>query len=63
MIPDNQARKLDYISFRRERSTLDYIFILMHLIQRERNQEDKKKIYMLFADLKAAFDKVKRSKL
>jgi len=38
MTPDNQTR------FRRERSTLDNIFILMHLIQRQKNQQDKKKV-------------------
>jgi len=34
------------------------------LIQRKRNlEEGKKKMYMLFADLKAAFNKVERDKL
>jgi len=50
MIPVSQA------GFRR-RSTTD-IFILTHLMQRERNQEKRRrKIYMMFANLKAAFNK------
>jgi len=49
MIPESQA------GFRR--STTD-IFILTHLMQRERNQEKgRRKIYMMFANLKAVFNK------
>jgi len=55
LMPENQA------GFRKERSTIDNIFVLNHLMQRETKQEEKDdKVYMLFADLKAAFDNVDR---
>jgi len=56
MIPESQA------GFRKGRSTIDNIFALNHLIQRERmrSKEEDRKIYALFVDLKAAFDKVDR---
>jgi len=48
--------------FRKERSITDNIYILMHLMQRKRNQEEgRRKIYM-FADLKAVFDKMDRGR-
>lgn len=47
--------------FRKGRSTMDNIFILNHLVQRSKLREDRKeKVYALFVDLKAAFDKVDR---
>lgn len=49
--------------FRRGRRTLDNIFILNHIIQRDRMAKEGKKIYALFVDLKAAFDNVDRGKL
>ena len=55
LLPESQA------GFRRQRSTLDNIYTLTHIIQREQNKEkDDKKIYALFIDLKAAFDNVDR---
>lgn len=48
--------------FRRERGTMDNIFILKHVVQRERRKEDNK-VYAVFVDLKAAFDNVGREKL
>jgi len=49
------------MGFRRERSTVDNVFILNHLVQRGRKTGEKsKRIYALFADLKAAFDNVDR---
>lgn len=55
MLPESQS------GFRRGRSTMDNIFILNHLIQKKKKKGEKEeKIYMMFADLKAAFDKVDR---
>lgn len=48
--------------FRRGRGTIDNVFVLSHLIQREKI-EKKDKIYMVFVDLKAAFDNVDRELL
>lgn len=58
MTPESQA------GFRRGRTTIDNIFVLNHLMQREKRQGRKdEKIYMMFADMKAAFDNVERSTL
>lgn len=58
MVPESQA------GFRRGRSTIDNIFVLNHLIQKaKRKGEKENRVYMLFADLKAAFDKVDRGRL
>lgn len=54
MLPESQS------GFRRGRSTMDNIFILNHLIQKKKKKGEKEKIYMMFADLKAVFDKVDR---
>jgi len=58
MIPETQA------DFRRGRLTIDNIFVIMHIIQREgsKKREDGK-VFKRFADLKTAFDKVDRGKL
>lgn len=56
LIPESQA------GFRRGRGTLDNIFILNHIIQRKR-EEKNSKVYTLFIDLRAAFDKVEGKKL
>lgn len=58
MVSESQA------SFRRGRATIDNIIVLNHLMQREKRQGGKDgKVYMLFADIKAAFDNVERSTL
>lgn len=57
MLPESQS------GFRRRRSTMDNIFILNHLIQKKKKKGEKEKIYMMFADLKAAFDKADRETL
>ena len=58
MVPDSQA------GFRKGRSTIDNIFVLNHLIQKaKRKDRSGDRVYMLFADLKAAFDKVDRGRL
>lgn len=58
MIPISQA------GFRKGKSTLDNIFVLNHIIQREgENKKKSQKVYALFIDLKTAFDKVDRKKL
>lgn len=52
--------------FRRGRSTIDNIFILNHLVQREKESgkgKKDKKVFAFFVDLKAAFDNVKREVL
>jgi len=58
LIPESQA------GFRKGRATLDNIYVLNHVMQRETRQggEDGK-IYLFFVDLKAAFDKVDRIRL
>lgn len=56
LLPESQG------GFRKGRGTIDNIFILNHIIQREeRNKENK--VYAIFVDLKAAFDNVNRRKL
>lgn len=52
IIPESQT------GFRSGRSTIDNIYILNNLIQREKTKEAKKdrKIWALFINLKAAFD-------
>lgn len=40
---------------------MDNIFILNHVVQREKRKEEK--VYALFVDLKTAFDNVDRNKL
>jgi len=58
LLPESQG------GFRRGRSTMDNVFILNHLVQREKKKEGKEsKIYALFVDLKAAFDNVDREQL
>lgn len=56
LLPESQE------GFRRERGTVDNVFILNHLVQRERRKENNK-VYVVFADIKAAFDNVRREKL
>lgn len=48
--------------FRKGRFTIDNIFILNHLVQREGGKKEAK-VYALFVDLKAAFDNVQREVL
>lgn len=55
MVRESQA------GFRRGRSTID-IFVLNHLMQRDKRQRGKDgRVYMMFTDMKAAFDNVERS--
>lgn len=43
---------------------MDNIYVLNHIVQREKLEEKgREKVYALFIDLKAAFDKVNRKKL
>jgi len=54
-LPETQA------GFRKEKSTMDNIFILSHLAQRDGwTEEREKRLYAFFADLSAAFDNVDR---
>lgn len=55
LIPDNQA------GFRKGRSTIDNIFILVTLINM--THQNGKRMYGFFIDLKAAFDKIPRGKM
>ncbi|XP_039309072.1 uncharacterized protein LOC120358560 [Solenopsis invicta] len=58
LLSENQA------GFRKRRSTIDNIFVLSHMAQRKISEGgDGRKIYALFADLKAAFDNVDREML
>lgn len=55
ILPEGQA------GFRKERSTMDNIFVLDYVVQSPKVR--KEKTYALFVDLKAAFDMVNRKKL
>lgn len=55
LLPDGQA------GFRRKRSTIDNVYILNHLVQREKAK--KKDLFVCFVDLVAAFDTVDRKRL
>lgn len=58
LLPENQA------GFRKGRATIDNVFVLNHIVQREKMKESKeRRIYALFVDLKAAFDNVEREQL
>lgn len=55
LLPESQA------GFRKGRSTIDNIFVLNYIIQREKESEGRSsKVYALFIDLKAAFDNINR---
>ena len=56
VLPDGQA------GFRKERGTMDNVYILKHLIDQELEKKAGK-LYALFIDLKAAFDSVDRVKM
>lgn len=56
MLPENQG------GFRKGRGTIDNIFILNHIVQREKRSKEGK-VYAMFVDFKAAFDNVNRKKL
>lgn len=53
LLPESQC------GFRKGRSNLENVFILSHLVQREKKKEEDK-VYTVFIDLKTAFDKVDR---
>ncbi|XP_039303552.1 DNA ligase 1-like [Solenopsis invicta] len=60
LIPENQA------GFRKGRRIVDNIFILSHVVQRERERKEdgnERKVFAFFVDLKAAFDNINREKL
>lgn len=57
LLPESQN------GFRRGRGIMENIFILSHLIQREKRKKKENKVYAVFIDLKAAFDKVDRGLL
>ena len=58
MLPGSQA------GFRKDRAIIDNIFVLNHLVQRERiKDKGDKKVYAVFVDWEAAFDNVDREKL
>lgn len=51
-------------SFRRGRAMINNIFVLNHIIQREKKKGNKKRrVYALFLDLKTAFDNMEREQL
>lgn len=54
LLPESQC------GFRKGRSNLENVFILSHLVQREKKKEEDK-VYAVFIDLKTAFDKVDRN--
>ena len=49
------------MGFRNGRGTIDAIYLLKNMVERELN--DKKKVFTAFIDLKAAFDNVDRNEL
>lgn len=57
LLPESQG------GFRRSRGTLDNIFVLNHIVQREKNNKKEGKVYAMFVDFKAAFDNIDRKKL
>lgn len=56
VLPDGQA------GFRKGRGTVDNIYILQYIVERELNKKGGH-VYALFVDIKAAFDNVDRGKL
>jgi len=63
-VEEKKALPESQMGFRKGRSTMDNIYILNHVIQREKiKRKEEKKVYALFIDLKAAFDNVNRGKL
>jgi len=63
-VEEKKALPESQMGFRKGRSTLDNIYILNHIVQREKmKMKEEKKVYALFIDLKAAFDNVDRGKL
>ncbi|XP_036142138.1 uncharacterized protein LOC105840937 [Monomorium pharaonis] len=55
LLPESQS------GFRKGKSTVDNIFVLNHVVQREMGDKNKEeRVYTFFADLKAAFDKMDR---
>lgn len=56
LLPENRA------DFRKGRRTLDNIFVLNHVIQREKKKKNKH-VYTAFIDLKAVFDNIDREEL
>ena len=54
LLPETQA------GFRKGRGTVDNVYVLNQIIEQELNKE-KGKVFVMFADLKAAFDSVNRS--
>lgn len=52
LLPESQA------GFRRGRATIDNIFVLNHIIQREKKKRNKEGRVYAFVDLKASFDNV-----
>lgn len=56
IIDDTQA------GFRKERSTIDNVYILQHVVKREIKKKGGK-VFAFFIDLWAAFDSVNRNKL
>ncbi|XP_025160330.1 trichohyalin-like [Harpegnathos saltator] len=57
LLPESQG------GFRRGRGILDNIFVLNHIVQREKNNKKDREIYAMFVDFKVAFDNIDRKKL
>lgn len=54
-MPESQS------GFRKGKSTMDNIFVLNRIVQKEMVEKiQEEKVYVFFADLKAAFDKIDR---
>jgi len=63
-VEEKKALPESQMGFRKGRMTMDNIYILNHIVQREKmKRKEEKKVYVLFIDLKAAFDNVDRGKL
>lgn len=56
VLPESQG------GFTKGRGTMGNIFVLNHIVQREKIKREKK-VFALFVDLKAAFDNIRREKL
>ena len=56
ILPDTQT------GFHKNRSTVDNVYIIQHIVQREMGKK-RGKLYVFFIDLKSVFNKVSRLNL
>jgi len=60
-VEEKRALSESQMGFRKGRLTLDNIYILNYIVQKEKmKMDEEKKVYPLFIDLRAAFDSGQR---